>query len=673
MRVLEIRMEEPPRGGSDFPVSIREYGLQPGGSPAILATAVIPQSLLTKARYLKDSAATLEEVVKRYRERGADCAEMAGIIGSCLRAALSGLWAEMDVLEGCRPHCDPAGGEHVRIYFNISAPRLSVLPWELIIQNDTRAFVPGVAGHLCLRGSPRIAEPEEEPVRGKLPIRVLIIAGDALPGHRVEREIYAIQHALSDYPELWHVNVLRSPTQGEVALEFNPDSAPHILHLIGHSLDSEGMQVGPGDRDPGRPWRLSRGRLADLVPSGAPGPRLLVLNTCDSFELIPRSWFSGSEDRAVVATYCDVDSEAAAVFAKELYEALAESGSIAESARRARRALVTGFDEGYSDWSVPVLLSTGVLENTLPYTFPDLRKRYDDVTLDIGGMTMGEPPSHPRFDQVHEHRALWKAVTDPHHLVTVVTGDKELGKTTLVTSFMTTWLLAGRDAAYVDMLQDGMRRVPLPVAVARILRGVATALRARGGLIAADAEGAENAANAFQADADRVENVANELERREEDEIRPEDFAQLVESMKLWSAQQDPLLIVIDHGEAIADANESLVHQFFAPVAKQAVNARFVVVSELPTEIPSAVQRLAEARYWSPLVHRIKVTGIATPQAGPLFRELASRWDIAYEDELETYITEKVPHSGDELMLPGALIDLANAYRSRVSAGRGAR
>jgi uncharacterized protein YraI/tetratricopeptide (TPR) repeat protein len=259
-------------------------------------------------------------------------------------------------------------GKGLRLKLNIEPAELASLPWEFLYDKETRKFLALSIRTVLVRyldvsyaAQPLLVQP---------PLRLLVII--ASPSEftplDVEREKRRIQTALQEREE-----------QGLIALDFLENATLpalqqklreadyHILHFIGHGDFDEEFQQGVLFLED--EWKNAK-RVSGTQLGGLLGDhfslRLVVLNACEGGRLssqTPKDYdpFSGVAENlicegipAVVAMQFAVTDEAAVIFARELYQAVADSYPVDAAVAEARKRIEYTL-RNTVEWAAPVL------------------------------------------------------------------------------------------------------------------------------------------------------------------------------------------------------------------------------------------------------------------------------------------------------------------------------
>lgn len=366
--------------------------------------------------------------------------------------------------------CRPDGYEmhpHLRVYFS-TPPELSSVPWELVRIQER--FVFRERGHLCLRGVPlATAQPPADGanlVADRLPIDVLIVVGDLdeYDTLRAEREIEAVFQLVNQYPAAWNVRVLEQPVWKRVKQEL-ARKTPDILHIVGHSAVQGGQRALVVNAD--EEWQLGPGEINRLLLDK--WPRLLLLNTCGSADMIP-SLMQANAAGTVIGMQGQIDGDAAAQFAATFYTELIRQADVSLAVERARAELRALRELDDSAWALPVVaLGRGAARDQVRAGLDELNQRYSLLML------QEPPPSrNPPFDRVAEERALHEGGR-----LTGLIGPQNAGKTFLVKRFLTSCRLNNDLVVYHSFSDGSDQRVDQRLGLAQAARAAAGQLVAQ--------------------------------------------------------------------------------------------------------------------------------------------------------------------------------------------------
>jgi hypothetical protein len=259
-------------------------------------------------------------------------------------------------------------GRGLRLKLRIEPGELIDLPWEFLYDKATRRFVALSTRTPLLRYVELDTPPPQLHLTPPLRLLVVIASPADYAPLDVEREKYRIRLALGELVNQGLVETDFLPNATVSALQDRLRASPvHILHFIGHGDYSEERETGvlvfedehgEGRRVRGEQLRHLFGDVLTL--------RLVVLNACSG----ARGWerardplraFPGIAESlvhegiaGVIANQFDVTDEAAIIFARELYSALADSFPIDAAVAEARKAIDLGL-RNTVEWASPVL------------------------------------------------------------------------------------------------------------------------------------------------------------------------------------------------------------------------------------------------------------------------------------------------------------------------------
>lgn len=275
-------------------------------------------------------------------------AVFGGEIGDCLKTSV-------DRAE------EQNAGLRLRLHLT-DAPELVELPWEYLYSPALKRFI-GLSVETPLV---RYLEQREaiRPLAVKPPLRVLALIASPkdLPPLDIERELANLNAALENLRQrdLVVVGPLLHPTAAALQQHLRRQDC-HILHFVGHG----GFDPASGDGmvmledEAGRSRMIKGTDLGTLLHDHRP-LRLAVLNACEAARGSRAAPFAGTAQSlvqqgipAVIAMQFNISDEAAIVFSREFYGALADNYPVDAALVEARKAislLGTGVE-----WGTPVL------------------------------------------------------------------------------------------------------------------------------------------------------------------------------------------------------------------------------------------------------------------------------------------------------------------------------
>ncbi|MCW2761492.1 MAG: putative caspase domain protein [Marmoricola sp.] len=375
-----------------------------------------------------------------------------------------------------------AAGVPVRTILDISVDEMRAVPWEFLAPA-------GAAPVFRSNESPwvrAVKTPWDFPDMLEVPVKVLVIVGVADSDELdVDPELAAIYGAVRNSPGRWNVEILDRPAEPLAIQTRYREVEPDVVHVIGHGVEVGGKlglaMEGQKQDDP--TWLLT---ADDINGWPLPPPRLVVLNACRSASQGERdaAWscvdaFVRRGAAAVIAMQGDIDSASAVAFSGKLYQNLTQGTPLDAAAAEARYAVSSGLKvNGLDDlaWAFPALSVTADPDRVLPVRAP------------LPGMAP-DPLSRPPYsgavelvahcvDRAVERRTFWRAIdpaNDRAGSLFLVTGDQEIGKSSLVVSSLLTLRLRERNVVYVDM-EKHRTELDRRASWLTVLRGVRDAL-----------------------------------------------------------------------------------------------------------------------------------------------------------------------------------------------------
>jgi CHAT domain-containing protein len=253
-------------------------------------------------------------------------------------------------------------GRGLRLRLRLTdAPALAAMPWELLYDKSARMFYAQSDRTPVVRYLDVTNPPRPLTVQGPLRILVIIASPRGLPRLNVEREWATICDALADKQRAGLVLVDRLPTPTISELQrWLRHNDVHVLHFVGHGYFDDRFQDGTlifTDAE-GRAAPISSTILGTHIRDHDP-LRLVVLNACQTARVDDADPYSGmaqgliqQEAAAVVAMQFPISDDAAIVFTRDFYGAVADGEPLDQAMASARKALLA--DHG-TEWATPVL------------------------------------------------------------------------------------------------------------------------------------------------------------------------------------------------------------------------------------------------------------------------------------------------------------------------------
>lgn len=310
---------------------------------------------------------------------------------------------EIKVAYGSSAQIAASQGAGLRIRLRLNdVPELADVPWELL--HDGQDFVALSNQRALVR---YLELPQAiKPLPVTPPLRALVILSSPrdYPALDVAGEWQRLNDALADVVStgLFEIELLDGATLAALQKQLRQNEY-HILHFSGHGdfnatapEETQGALVFQDESGAGQ--RVDAIALARLLRDHA-SMRLVVLNACESAQASARNAFTGAAQTlmrqtipAVIAMQFPITDEAAQVFAKTLYGALADRYSIDAALGETRVALANQASD--LEWATPVLF-TRVDDGNLfeRATFDDAKlgalKRAALARVATGALTQG--------------------------------------------------------------------------------------------------------------------------------------------------------------------------------------------------------------------------------------------------------------------------------------------
>lgn len=340
-------------------------------------------ALLRSREKSRLSCSQEEETVKDFGKKLFD-ALLTGKIQSCYDVSL---------------HDAAKQGKGLRMKLRIEPPELVALPWEFLYDSQQLEY-------LSLSSStPVVRYPELvqsiRPLSVDPPLRILGMTASPsdLPLLNVEREKRNVEEAMKDLKAQKLVDITWVHGQTwEDLMRAMQTGIWHIFHFIGHgSFDrdkDEGL-IALSDED-GRKFLLGATQLKRLIGINS-NLRLVLLNSCEGARGSRRDIFSSASAilvhggmPAVLAMQYSISDEAAIVFSRAFYMALADGMPVDAAVTHARIAVNVALKNSI-EWGTPVLYMRscdGVLFNIQKpgycYMCGEPNKREDIYCIECG-------------------------------------------------------------------------------------------------------------------------------------------------------------------------------------------------------------------------------------------------------------------------------------------------
>lgn len=251
----------------------------------------------------------------------------------------------------------------LRIRLRLSdCPELADLPWEYLYDKRNNRF-------LCLSDrTPLVRYLDLPQPVGTLavtpPLRVLVVIASPVehPALDGEQEWRNVTEALSDLVQAQRVQVERLAKPTLDALQHQLRRGPyHVLHFIGHGgWDSQSKDGVLAFEDSFGRMSLVSGEDLGTILYDHRSLRLAVLNACEGARGDRADPFAGTAQSlvqqgipAVIAMQFEITDAAAIIFAKVLYEAVADGYPLDAATAEARKAIYGARNR--VEWGTPAL------------------------------------------------------------------------------------------------------------------------------------------------------------------------------------------------------------------------------------------------------------------------------------------------------------------------------
>jgi len=351
------------RRAPEYPVAVVQ-------SPAGIGQGILRVPFTQTA--IEEGLTTLEQVIRPGQRPVAGELKEALVAGIGEEIYLGLFTGEVrDRFDASLRHALDAG-RGLRIKLNIEPFELARLPWEFMFHADYTSFLVLSVRTPIVRYTP-VTGPAWPRLELDPPLRLLAVIASPVgyPLLDAEREKRRINTALRDSRRQGRltVSVLERPTVAALQSALRQQRA-HILHFIGHGgySDNRGGGFLVLENETGKPHLISAKALSTLF-GDAPHLRLVVLNACETGRLYPKGGIAqqGSATGmamalaetgvpAVVAMQFPISDDAATVFSREFYGALADGYPVDAAVTEGRKAIYSTFSEEESmEWGTPVL------------------------------------------------------------------------------------------------------------------------------------------------------------------------------------------------------------------------------------------------------------------------------------------------------------------------------
>lgn len=254
-------------------------------------------------------------------------------------------------------------GARLRIRLRLGeVPELAAVPWEFLYVDDLGRFLVVSLDTPLVRYLDLARTPRPLSVASPLQVVALLAAPVGVPALDVEQEAGNLVDAVASLVEDGRVTLERLAAGTTEALQERLRRGDaHVLHIIGHGAFDEGSGEGVLALETAKK-QLRRVTATDLVTllHDHHELRLVVLNSCEGARSGPADPFGGVAQAlvrqgipAVVAMQFEITDEAAVVFSRALYRAVADGYPIDAAVSEGRKALFAAGND--VEWATPVL------------------------------------------------------------------------------------------------------------------------------------------------------------------------------------------------------------------------------------------------------------------------------------------------------------------------------
>jgi hypothetical protein len=257
-----------------------------------------------------------------------------------------------------------AQGTGLRLRLRLAhAPELAELPWEFLYDARLNRFLAQSRHTPLVRYLDLPDPPRRLTVEGPLRLLVMISSPTGYPPLDVEQEWSLLTDSLAALQDENQVIVERLPANMSDLRHLLRREAFHVFHFVGHGYYRRdwGDGVLVMENRSGRPQEVTGEEIGGLL-SEYDQTRLVVLNSCEGARTDASDPFAGVAQSliqqglpAVVAMQFEITDDAAIIFARELYWAIADGYPLEAALAEARGAIRDAGNP--TEWGTPVLYS----------------------------------------------------------------------------------------------------------------------------------------------------------------------------------------------------------------------------------------------------------------------------------------------------------------------------
>lgn len=254
------------------------------------------------------------------------------------------------------------GRQPQRLRLIIDRKELVRLPWELLYDDGRGRFVAAMGP--VVRGVSKF-QPADA-LEAERPLRILVLDAFPFGVAKIANQIEAdgIRSALAKLGHDAEIDILPNATVPGLTEKLESAQAIaqpfHVLHFIGHGDMVDGKNVLLFEDSLGQRDEVDPERFATAVDGH--GLKLVFLNACrsaSSTALLSAESFGpalvGSGIPAVIAMQASVFDDAAASFATEFYQGIANNQPVDAAVTKARKMQLVGTDEESAAFGIPVV------------------------------------------------------------------------------------------------------------------------------------------------------------------------------------------------------------------------------------------------------------------------------------------------------------------------------
>ncbi len=255
-------------------------------------------------------------------------------------------------------------GKGIRLRLHINAPELHDVPWEYLYNRRLNRFF-SLSTETPIIRYLEVAEPSR-PLTVNPPLKILVMISNPseYPRLDVEGEWNRLKEALRPMEQRGLVSVeqLAPATLASLQNRLRRGDC-HIFHFIGHGAFDETADDGIllFEDNNGRGRKLSGQYLGTLLYDHH-ALRLVVLNACEGARTAISDPFAGvaqsllqQQIPAVIAMQFEITDQAALIFSREFYSAIADGYPVDSALAEARKAIYAS--ENDVEWGTPVYLT----------------------------------------------------------------------------------------------------------------------------------------------------------------------------------------------------------------------------------------------------------------------------------------------------------------------------